>query len=215
MGVELAEGDAEGPAVADDVVGDHGDHVMVGELHEQPARQGTFGQVEGLGDDAVDGGQGGVEVGGAGDLQPGRGVIGDDLVGLAPVGADDGAQAVVAGGELVDGPAQAVGVEVTVGLGAEHEVRHDGAGVELVDEPQAGLAEGGGHGALVVAGRDARRGRGRGAVVGQVELPVAPAVHEQAAGRAGIGGRGSRHVGLRHGRPRWRSPARRPGARTT
>ncbi|KIH84061.1 hypothetical protein UCMB321_2185 [Pseudomonas batumici] len=148
---ELLDQHPHRPAVGDDVVlGDQQDVLVIGQAQQTPTNQRTLAQVEGRRGFAVAdtrGAEAGLFVGqraqvllGQGETAVGRG---DDLHRLLAVAFEGGAQAFMTRHQAVERGLERVPVEIAAQQQRHrHVVGTAGAGIELVEEPQALLGEG-------------------------------------------------------------------------
>ncbi len=145
-GGELAHEHAHGPAVGDDVVHRHQQHVPpVVQPQQDGAQQRAGGQVEGA--CGLPGAQPerlGLAVLTPGEVHHGQGEGRwrvDDLEGRAALVAERGAQRLVATHHLREGVLQRLGVQRTFQAQRGGDVEGGRAGLELLEEPQALLCE--------------------------------------------------------------------------
>ncbi|EYF04583.1 Hypothetical protein CAP_4403 [Chondromyces apiculatus DSM 436] len=142
-GGEVARQRSHGPAVADDVVHQHEEHVDVWSQREQRGAQGRLGgQVEAV----THGGRQGfaqprlVDVG-DGQRGPRRGGVEDHLVRRAFHLREDGPQALVAGHDVAKGRLERLPVQRSGQAQRQGQVVGRRAALHLVQEPQAPLRE--------------------------------------------------------------------------
>src|SRR5439155_16925931 len=139
-----------------------GDVLELGQPEQGGAEQGTAGQVEGplgLLADAAEGRGLALVVGEVAEVLDGQGqfeVLGDDLAGDAGVGDEGGAEGLVAADDLVEGAVEGRAVERAFEPDGGGDVVAGAAGIDLVEEPEPLLGEGGG--GRSVAGEGGRGG---------------------------------------------------------
>ncbi len=148
-GRQLADEDAHGPAIGDDVVhGEEEDEEVLVQAKQGGAKQGAVGEGEGakgvLGGEAA---QVGVALGGVEraqvDLEEQEGAGGgDELGGPMRARAEGGAQGFMARHEELEAALQCGDVQGTLDANGGREVVAGAVGLQLVQDPQALLGEG-------------------------------------------------------------------------
>ena len=162
VGDELADENADGPTIEDDLMQDEEQTVMIGGLAEQQgAKEGIPRQIKRATLElSFDAGGGPVGVWQGGEVYQRKGFTGPwphgSLKGRAPLGGERRTQDVMATPDLVEGSAQQVNLQPTIEADLMKQVVGVAPRVELFEEPQAFLREGKGRRALL-----ALRGQGR------------------------------------------------------